>query len=73
MDEGEVDMLRERVEVFGRVRESDVRRGPKKATVTARSSTKTAAAAVVRLKVDFEEVTEARGDWISLDIRKRVN
>lgn len=52
-------MLRVRVEVLGRVRES-VRRGEKKARVTARSSTRTTAVAVVKLEVvDFGGVTEA--------------
>lgn len=59
MEEGVVDMLRVRVEVLGRVRESVARKGVKKATVTARSSTKTAAVAVVKLEVDLEGVTEA--------------
>lgn len=53
-------MLRVGVEVLGRVRESVARRGEKKATVTARSSTKTAAVAVkLEVKVDFSGVTEA--------------
>jgi hypothetical protein len=73
MDEGVVDMFLVRVEVLGRVRESVARKGVKKATVTARSSTKTAAVAVVKLEVDLEGVTEAWEVWISLDIKKRVN
>ena len=59
MDDGVVDMLRVRVEVLGRDRESVARKGVKKATVTARSSTRTAALAVVKLEVDLEDVTEA--------------
>lgn len=53
-------MLRVREEVLGEVRESVTRRAEKKATVAARSSTKTAAVAVVKLEVevDFSGVTE---------------
>jgi hypothetical protein len=59
MDEGVVDMLRVRERVLGRVRESVAPKGVKKATVSARSSTKTAAVAVVKLEVDLEGLTEA--------------
>lgn len=72
-EEGVVDILRVRAEVLGRDRESVARRGEKKASVTARRSTRTAAVAVVKLEVGFEGGTEAGEDWISLDIRKRVN
>jgi len=59
MDEGVVDMLREREEVLGMVRKSVARKGVKKATVTARSNTRTAAVTLVKLEVDLEGVTEA--------------
>jgi hypothetical protein len=60
IEEGVVDMLRVRVEVLGRDLESVARRGVKKATVIARSSTRSAAVAVVKVEVeDLEVFTEA--------------
>lgn len=59
MDEGVVDILRVRVGVLDRDRDSVARKGVKKARVIARISTKSAAVAVVKLEIDLEVVTEA--------------